>query len=325
MESPGLEDPEDEAEESVAVEKGNSPLADEGEGETLESIGFEELDDESGLDERPILGERSEEPELVEEPEQTQEKDEVSTRIENITFEDAPDPDEPTTKVPSFLADPSVTGLPRPLTLSEQDAARAVKALAAARGMAENNQLLKRSTPAEMADPVAIDLREETEVVKDEVEVDDGEPPVLEAGDTGTELDSIPEEPFEPAGNMPNRIIEFANLILREWRAKDVVVFDLDGYVLFSNHDSPGKIAQEANTLLKAMSVVSKAAAIQANHIFQTSDGNGAWHCYIPGEGPCSRVIAKLVLDQPLNTENANAVSRTLAIALDPVENPPEK
>lgn len=263
--------------------------------------------------------------------------DPAAGELPEIRFESAGE--EEVRELPGFLDDRTEMPLPRPSSLSERDADRALAALAEARLRAERSRLLRvRSSgsdgamriPEEIPSAVTEEIPEEipsaeSEEVPAVIPDEGGEAEEAEEAEResaplpadGAALDFDGAAPPEASpGGFPARVPESvpADRFLRRLErfgeeargrldAREVIVCDRDGLLLYSDADDTGKGGFETALLLEISARTNRLLGLEASRATQVSAGGGLWRCLLRQSVPSGDIYAGLLLREPLEEE----------------------
>lgn len=268
--------------------------------------------------------------------------------LPEIRFESAGE--EEARELPGFLDDRTEIPLPRPASLSERDADRALAALAEARLRAERSRLLRvRSPDADGATRIpeeipSAELDEFAEEIPEEAvgearEEVSGEAPEEALGEAHEEvLGEAPEEgeeesaplpadgvaldcdavaPLEvspagfpsgapesiPADRFLRRLERFGEEARGRLDAREVIVCDRDGLLLYSDADDTGKGGFETALLLEISARTNRLLGLEASRATQVSAGGGLWRCLLRRSVSSGDMYAGFLLREPLEEE----------------------
>jgi hypothetical protein len=274
-------------------------------------------------------------------------------------------------ELPPFLDDPlEEVPAPRPVSLSERDADRALIALAEARARVEQSQLLRvrpnrsesslilptpqlepaierpappplpepeasfepetvslEPTPDEpdsgpSADPGESPPPEPTEFVMEEPASPDDSPesgPSPEAAadpdpgleeDAGTEEDAL--ELFR-GERFLRRIERFGEEARRRLDAREVIVCDRDGLILYSDAEERSGGVLETALLLEVSAKANRLLGLASSRATQVSAGGGLWRCLLKEAGAGGELYAGMLLPEPLEEEAVAFWTRVLS------------
>ena len=255
--------------------------------------------------------------------------------------------------LPPFLDEPEEIPSPRPVSLSERDADRALIALAEARARVERSQLLRvRPIPDEpppiLPEPkIESDLhpvattpltepgkREEAEsgsvgavgLETPAAEFESGEaaePPsetpqsnAKEADDAVVSPESVPPvasiaeaetEPDAPGlfdgERFLRRVGRFGEEARRRLGAREVIVCDRDGLILYSDVEERAGGVLETALLLEVSARANRLLGLASSRATQVSVGGGLWRCLLKESGIGGDLYAGLLLPEPLEED----------------------
>ncbi len=289
--------------------------------------------------------------------------------------------------LPPFLDEAAEAPAPRPVSLSQRDADRALIALAEARARVERSQLLRvRSVPDESPvilsepeieaeiEPVAtIPLPEPETLVELEtasIAVADLETPAAELESWPTEESAEPPQPetAELAADEPpselvgpdlvpavasedgpapepglvsepgvvseteadpesdldaldlfrgkrflRRIERFGEEARRRLDAREVIVCDRDGLILYSDVEERAGGVLETALLLEVSAKANRLLGLSSSRATQVSAGGGLWRCLLKEAGAGGDLYAGLLLPEPLEEGQIDFWTRALS------------
>jgi hypothetical protein len=268
-------------------------------------------------------------------------------------------------ELPPFLDDPlEEVPAPRPVSLSERDADRALIALAEARARVEQSQLLRvrpnrsesslilptpqpepaseRPAPPPLPEPEAsfepgtVSLEPPTDEPDSGPSADPGESPFPEptefvmeepaSPDDSPESGPSPEAAADPdAGTEEDalelfrgerflrRIERFGEEARRRLDAREVIVCDRDGLILYSDAEEGSGGVLETALLLEVSAKANRLLGLASSRATQVSAGSGLWRCLLKEAGAGGELYAGLLLPEPLEEEAVAFWTRVLS------------
>lgn len=186
-------------------------------------------------------------------------------------------------ELPDFLDESDEWFSPRPVSLSERDADRALVALAEARIRAERAQLIR---PRFAANPSAKTVPAPTEESEEE------------------QAEATPAEAEEELqASLGGRLERFGSISRERLGAREVAVCDADGFLLYSDSERTGDSALATALLLDVSTRTSQLLGLEESNATQVSVEDGHWRCLLRGSDGTGGLCAGLLLGRPLSWE----------------------
>ncbi len=217
-------------------------------------------------------------------------------------------------EVPDFLEDQAEWLPPRPVSLSERDADRALVALAEARARAERSRLLRVREIPDFPETGSIPVGDESGSVV---------PEALNPRSAGCEPGQTSHGGAINSGRtLRERIVSYTAIARRRLGADQVAVCDRDGLLLHRHPGDGDDGGLAAALLLEVSGVADRLLGLGDSRAIQVFTGGGKWRCLIRGGEGEADLFAAFLLGRPLELEEIEAWTHGLAAAFDPPPSP---
>lgn len=155
----------------------------------------------------------------------------------------------------------------------------------------------------------------------DEAEMELDSPEPTEAATVVAEPTAVEEEPDLSnlyGGALYDRIRYFGESARHQLGAREVLICDQDGLLLYSDLEGGGRATEVATLLLELSGKAAPLFGSEESAATQIATGNGEWKCLIRGVGPAAHLYAAFRLKNPLNMNQIDIWTSALTNAIRP-------